>query len=173
MLSLFLILEQNYKSIVIWTLRALYTLLIVCNGHSLVYTFIIQSLFSHHIIVKVISESIFIILGTWGREGLPLGCLMLQSIFQKKRHFSAWSSSGGIRMMSRIGFGFLPSREMFSCSLFWSFCVSCLQPGGVCDKCPVCPSYAGPPCQSPQLPPARVRDYPILICSSWFLWQLS
>lgn len=96
MLSLFLILEQNYKSIVIWTLWALYTLLIVCNGHSLVYTFIIQSLFSHHIIVKVISESIFIILGTWGREGLPLGCLMLQSIFQKKRHLVLGAAQEGL-----------------------------------------------------------------------------
>lgn len=111
MLSLFLILKQNYKSIVIWMLQALYTLLIVCNRHSLFYIFIIQSLLSHHIIiVKVIAELIFVILGEWETGGLPLWFLTLQYIFLKKRHLVLGAAQEGLaKVTSRSNFGFLPS----------------------------------------------------------------
>lgn len=118
MLSLFFVLKQNYKSIVIWMLRALYTLLIVCNRHSLFYIFIIQSLLSHHTaIVKVISELIFVILGEWETGALPLWFLTLQYIFLKKRHSVLGAAQEGLaKMTSRIISGFLPCRRVFSCS---------------------------------------------------------
>lgn len=184
MLSLFLILKQNNKSIVIWMLQALYTLLIVYNRHGLFYIFIIQSLLSHHIlIVKVISELIFIILEGWETGGLPLRFLTLRYIFLKKRHLALGTAQEGLaKMTSAIISGFLPSWRAFSCSLSWRLsALAACSPGDIRDRYPYVPrtekrpGWGGPPhlCCSGgchlQLPPASTQGCQIWICSSWFL----
>lgn len=83
----------------------------------------------HIIIVKVISELIFIILGEWETESLPLWFLPLQYIFLKRRHLVLGAAQEGLaEMISRIVVCFVPFWKAFSCSLSCRLCVSCCRP---------------------------------------------